>query len=96
MPKEVYLTDEEYAAEKEKVRARSLPFKVIGSSLIRDCNTRESVGKGGTVYLDPEKTLIVHLVRSKLVEPIEVAPATAEPTPAVADKAGTPKPAAKG
>lgn len=79
MAREVYLTDEQYAAERKAVADRCERFEVVGTNGIRDSITRETKLTREFVMLDPETVHIPILVRSGAVKPA--------PLPAKAAKA---------
>lgn len=45
-------------------------FEVIGELPIRDAATKVSVPKGGTVHLDPERTIISALIEGGAIRPV--------------------------
>jgi len=72
MPKMVFLTDEQYAAERQAVADRCERFEVVGENGIRDSITRETMVKREFVMLDPETVQIPLLIRSGAVKPAPV------------------------
>lgn len=63
-PRVVPVSDDEYERQKAEVAARCVNATVVGVMPIRDAVSRESIQTGGTVRLDPETTMIAHLVNS--------------------------------
>lgn len=78
-PRVVPVADDEYAREKAAVEARCVTAEVTGAMPIRDAVSRESVQPGGTVRLDPDTTMIGHLVNSGAVRLLPAA-AAAKPS----------------
>lgn len=76
--KVVPVSDEDYARQKQELAARAVRAVVTGDQPIRDCLTRESAHKGQTVHLDPDTTVIDHLVRSGAVRLVEAKAADAK------------------
>ena len=74
-PRVVPVADDAYAAEKAAIEKRSVTAEVTGAMPIRDAVSRESVPTGGTVRLDPETTMIGHLVNSGAVRLLPAAAA---------------------
>lgn len=68
MAKVVPVSDADYAKQKDAVAARCVKATVTGDQPVRDAITRQSVEPGGTVHLDPQTTIIDHLVRAGVVK----------------------------
>jgi hypothetical protein len=83
-PKVIPVSDEEYARLKAEKADRCKRFLVTGHHLIRDAITRESMGRGEYVWLDPEETVIALLTAPGLVKE---APETAKADVKPAEKA---------
>jgi hypothetical protein len=73
-PKIVFVSDEEFAAQKAAKAKRCQRYEVIGDAKIRDAIDRDghSRSKGEFVMLDPEETVIALLVGTRLVKPAPV------------------------
>lgn len=64
MAKVVPVAEDTLARERRGLEARCVEAEVTGDAPIRDALTRESVHMGGVVRLDPQATMIQHLVHS--------------------------------
>lgn len=74
-PRIVAVADDDYARQKAEIEKRCVTAEVTGAMPIRDAVTRESIQAGGTVRLDPETTMIGHLVNSGAIRLLPAAAA---------------------
>ncbi len=67
-PRIVAVSELDYAKQKADLAKRCVRAEVVGDQPMRDAISRESVEPGGFVHLDPDNTILDHLVRAGAIK----------------------------